>query len=184
MRKAVKERMEIPPSNSERLVFGGGISTGIPVTAAGLHQQLLGVLESALTDADPSTPIGVLAERIYQSAPILMKRLMLERLTWLLYRTRRRIAASKQLLLPGFEKLPGRIVLKDGRWTQLKKASLGQLREYRSVLLKRRDPRIKYVDRLISLFQRHGRRGKQLDVSDVVLKESERLERLTPGTIN
>lgn len=162
-----------------------GISSDVPVTATALHRQHLTALESALAASDPTTPIEVLAERVFDSEPVLMKRLGVQRNIWLLYRLRRRLEAqSKQLLLPGFERLPTRIVIKNRRWTDLQDANLGQLRQYRSILVKRRDPRIKQLDALISLMRRHWRNGLQIKVSDVMQKEHARLEALTPKTIN
>jgi len=133
--------------------------------SATLSRELEVTIETALMLAEPDITVPKLAERIYDSEPKLMaecQRLWaLERIRWILYRKRQRIAAKNQLRLPGFENLPRLITMEDGRRRILKNATLDDLREYRAVLMKGRTDKIEALDRLIALVSKHSKREKK-----------------------
>lgn len=138
-------------------------------------------LESALMLVAPGITTPDLAERIYNSEPELMKRLqkpwMIERLIWMLHRKRRKIRPANQLSLPGFERLPQRLKLPDGRFARLKQATLKQLRLHRQFLSKRKDPRLAQLSALIDLVQPHAQKRPGITVFEVMQAEQAKLER-------
>ena len=90
-----------------------------------------------------------------------------------------------QFMLPGFERIPKRLTMKNGKRVALQNAILSQLREYRSALLIQltnyrntiaakdptKDPRIIELDRLIELMLKYAKPGKTVTVADVMAKE-------------
>jgi hypothetical protein len=138
-------------------------------------------LESALLLAAPDARIPDVAAQVYDAEPELMNRLqrewIVERLTWMLYRKRAKIRPANQLTLPGFERIPQRLKMPDGRFTVLKRATVAELRQYRRFLADREDPRIEQIDRLIELVQRYARRGRPAPtVLDAMQAEQAALE--------
>ncbi len=153
-------------------------------------QELEIALESALM-MNPKTPIPKVAEQIYDSATDLVdffqRPWMVDRFKWLLYRhkQRARIRAQSQelpgynLTLPGcegIEKLPIRITLKNGKRPELRSATLAQLKQFRAVLLERRDSRIAALDKLIALVSEYATQNQKITVSDVIAAERQKQE--------
>jgi hypothetical protein len=154
-----------------------GYPMSIQGLTATLKKELEITIETALMLAEEGTTIPALAERIYNSEPQLMgecQRLWaLERIRWILYRKKQRIASKNQLRLPGFENLPRVITMKDGRRRVLKNATLDDLREYRTVLVNANNDRIEALDRLIALVSKYSKREKKrlITVEEVITAE-------------
>lgn len=146
------------------------------------QQELELALESALM-MNPKTRIPALAEQVYGSKTDLMefyqKPWMVDRLKWLLYRNKQRARIRAQSLeMPGYnltlpgcegiEKLPIRITLRNGKRPELRSATIAQLRQFRAVLLDRRDSRIAALDKLIALVARYAAQNQKITVADVI----------------
>jgi len=63
---------------------------------------------------------------------------------------------KQQLTLPGFEGLPRRIFLRDGRRKLLDKATIGQVRESLEMLRRRFSPKIKQMEAVLELMQKYA----------------------------
>ena len=148
---------------------------------AALKRDLEITLETALMLAEPDTPIPVLAQRIYDSDPTLMAECQhiwaLERIIWMLYRKQQAATSSRQLCLPGFENLPNRITMKDGRRRALRSATLVHLIEFREVLAKRRTARYHAVVKLIALVAEYDKTQPDIQVGEVMALEALKKER-------
>jgi hypothetical protein len=153
-------------------------------------QELELALETALM-MNPKTPIPILAERLYDSETDLVefyrKPWMVDRFKWLLYRHKQRAAIKAQsqempgynLTLPGcegIEKLPIRITLKNGKRPELRSSTLAELKQFRAVLLARRDARIKVLDCLIALVAEYATQNQKITVADVIAAERKKQE--------
>lgn len=146
---------------------------------ATLLRDLEITIESALM-LSPDVPTAALAERIYDSDPELMERIqrtwVIERLVWMINRRRSRVSQGNQLPLPGFEKLPRRMVIKGGKRVALRYATVKQLRQYRGALWKKRDSRIEVVDRLIELVAGYASEHPGITVEEVMQRELDKLQ--------
>lgn len=168
-----------------------------------LKQQIDIVIETALLLARKGTPLKELAQRTYAAERNVFDQAqeswMLDRIVWMLSRQRQKIhsvdgvgeALGDQFLLPGFERLPKRLTLRNGRWTALGNARLPQVREYREALLNQLtnyrktlaakdpagDPRIVALDKLIELMKKYLTRGKTITVGSVMALERAQQER-------
>jgi hypothetical protein len=148
---------------------------------AELIRELELTLEAALLMAEPETSVRTIAERLYDSESVLMEKigrsLVVERIVWMLYRKRQRFTAANQLCLPGFEGLPARITMKDGTRRALRSATLELLQEFREVLLKRKGPRLRAVEKLIVLVSEYNQTFPGIVVGEVINLEIERTRR-------
>jgi hypothetical protein len=86
----------------------------------------------------------------------------------------RRRRAPEQTMLPGFEHLPRRISIADGRQKPLHEATYRQLREYLAVLhdRHREDPRVAEVKALVELVQAYAAKNPGITVAEVFERES------------
>ncbi len=141
---------------------------------SGLKRDLEITIETALMLVEEGTSLQRLAERIYDSEPHLMEQLrrpwMTDRLLWLLSRKRQHMASADQLALPGFEGLPRRLTLKDGRRVALRKANLKQLKEFRAALT-RRNKQLESLNRLIVRVAEYERKTPGITVGEVISLE-------------
>lgn len=119
---------------------------------------------------------------------------MLERIEWLIARKRQTIKPldddDPQYMLPGIERIPKRLTMRDGRRVARNNAILAQVREYRAALLAKivseqktlaakdptQDPRIIALDKLIELMVRYAKPGKTVTVGDVMAAERKKQE--------
>jgi hypothetical protein len=150
-----------------------------------LARELEEILDNALILATPDVPIRSLAERVIQANPEVIDELMegwrLEYVTRLLRRRRDKMAREQrttQLMLPGFERLPGHITVSTGHRQPLEKATYWQLHEYLIVLRRREEtnPRIVQVQNLIALMRKWKKKIKKsrgLTVAEVMQREAE-----------
>ena len=90
----------------------------------------------------------------------LKDRWIIERLMRIVKRKREQWAAppkqKQQLNLPGFEDLPRRIFLRDGRRKLLDKATIGQVRESLEMLRRRFSPKIKQMEAVLALMEKYA----------------------------
>lgn len=85
----------------------------------------------------------------------------------------RKRRAEGQYLLPGFEGLPQRIVIRDGKRRPLEKATYRQLRDYFEVLRKRanNNPRLAKVKALMELVHPYAQDTPGITVREVCERE-------------
>jgi hypothetical protein len=144
--------------------------------APALKRELEMVIETALMLAQPGSPVPEIAERLYDSEKALMEQiqrpLIVERLTWMMNRRRQYLPSQDQMMLPGFPKLPERVTLLDGRRPRLWDATLPQLKQFRKVLMKRRAPRLKIIERLIDFMAPYAVKHPNIRVGQVVRAEA------------
>jgi hypothetical protein len=135
-------------------------------------------LETALMLAAPGTTTRKIAEGIYTNEPQLMADLhrswMIDRLIWMLNRKRANVPLEDQLSLPGFPTFPRRLTLKNGGRPFFMQANLTQLKEFREVLLKRRPPRLRVVERLIELMTPYAKKRASISVVEVITAEKQK----------
>lgn len=140
-----------------------------------LKQELEIALESALMLAELGTSVEKLAERIYDSERVLIEKVqrmwVVTRLIGMLKRKQRMIPAKNQLTLPGFARFPQIIRLRNGSRPPFINATLSQLCEFRDVLLKRRPPHLKTVEKFIELMAGYEQRRPGITVAEVILAE-------------
>ena len=166
-----------PSEKLDDLSTRGILSEEDPMKTA-LRRELEITLESALM-LSPDTPIPTLAARIYDNDRALIEQFqrdwIIERLTWMMYRRRQVSRNQDQMILPGFESLPRRLNMTDGKRVPLRRANLESLAEYRKVLLARRDRRLETLDRLIDLVRQYSKKKKDpgITVAEVFALEAE-----------
>ena len=143
--------------------------------SATVQQELEIVLEAALMLSEPGTSVPVLADRVYDSEPELMQKIMrpwlIKGLKWMLYRKQRRMPVEAQTTFEGFPMLPRRMTLKDGKRPFLMQGNIMQLQEFREVLLKRRGARLATVERLIVLMTPYAQERPGITVAEVLIAE-------------
>lgn len=158
-----------------------GYSDPILMITSILKRDLEITLETALMLVEDGTPLQQLAERIYNAESQLMSQLqrpwMVERLVWMLSRKRQHIVSANQLRLPGFEDLPRRLTMKDGRRVALRNANLEQLKEFRNVLLARRNKRLESLNRLIACVAEYEHKTPGITVGEVISLEIEKRDK-------
>jgi len=170
----------------------------MPITAT-LKKDIDTALETTLMFAPKKATLKELAYRAYNSnRPIFdqaQETWMLDRIEWMIARKRRTIIPidpddEAQFMLPGFERIPRRLTMKNGKRVMLQKAILSQLREYRAALLVQltnyrntlaakdplQDPRIIELDRLIELMSGYAKQGKMITVADAMAAERKKQE--------
>lgn len=150
-----------------------------------LSKQLQELIENALIAAAPDTPIKSLAKRLIDSNRELIDLLMEE---WRVSYVARLVRAKQaqiareqrtaQLMLPGFERLPGRITVSEGRRKPLEQATARQLREY-LIVLRRRQKNNTQISQVLSLLQllkkwqkKLKSKGYGLTVAEVMQREA------------
>ena len=86
----------------------------------------------------------------------------------------RRRRAEDQYLLPGFDRLPQRITIRDGKTRPLDKATYRQLRDYFEVLRKRErySPKILQVKTLMERLWPYAKETPGITVREVCVKEA------------
>ncbi len=146
-----------------------------------VNRELEIVLETALMLAAPGTSVAAIANRIFDSERELMQQIqrpwILARLEWMLHRKKHDLPAEGQLTLPGMPRFPVRLTLKDGGRPAFMKSTFRQLKEYRGVLLKRKSPRLRLVDRLLEIMRPYAKKDRKITAQDVILKERARSAR-------
>jgi hypothetical protein len=169
----------------------------MPLTAT-LQKEIDTALETTLMFAPKNATLKELASRAYNSnRPVFdqaQETWMLDRIEWLIARKRRTIQPidddEPQYMLPGMERIPKRLTMKDGRRIARNNAILAQVREYRAALLAKisaeqktlaakdpaQDPRIIALDRLIELMIQYAKPGKTVTVGDVMAAERKKQE--------
>lgn len=138
-----------------------------------LKQDLETALENALMQAEPGTPIQQIAERLYDAEPAIMEQLarpfVTQRLVWVMNRVRQHIPGFQtQLVLPGIANIPARLTLATGGRPFSRKATLKQFEEYGEVLLKRKSPRLKTVEKIIEFMRPYNRKKPGITLGEVI----------------
>jgi hypothetical protein len=170
----------------------------MPITAE-LQHEIDIILETTLMLAPKGAKLKDLAKSAYSSGRSVFDQaqesIMLDRIEWMLARKRQTITPvdpvePPQYMLPGMERIPQRLTMRDGRRIARKNAILAQVREYRAALLAKitserntlvakdptQDPRILALDRLIELMIQYGKPGKHVTVGDVMEAERKKQE--------
>jgi len=85
----------------------------------------------------------------------------------------KRQAEENQLMLPGFEKIPQQITIRDGKRRPLEDATYKQLGQYLRVLRRqaRDDSRIRQLQALMELVQPYVANNPGITVKEVCLRE-------------
>ena len=125
--------------------------------------------------AQPRAGRVVIAKSVYDSEPELMKMIhrtaTMRYLMWIADRKRANIPVDEQLALPGMPQFPIRMTLKDGSHPRFMSATLKQLREFREILLKRKPPSLRVVDRMIEVMEPYAKLNRDIPVASVLLAE-------------
>jgi hypothetical protein len=149
-----------------------------------LKQQLETAIEMIAVAASKQTASIDLAKKMMATEPELIAKIssevILDRLIWMIDRKRRSLRAiddpSKQLAFPGFGSLlPQRLTI-EGKYKNLRSATLADLQSYRKNIVGKYKtrPRIAALDKLISLIKTYpARRWSALTVGEVFEAERE-----------
>lgn len=145
--------------------------------SATIAQELEIAVENALMQAEPGTPMQQIAERLYDAEPAIMKQVsrpvVVQRLMAIMSRVRQHIPAFQtQLVLPGIPNIPARLTLAKGGRPFSRKATLEQFEEYAEVLLKRKSPRLKTVEKIIAVMRRHNKKKPGITLGEVIAQEN------------
>ena len=134
-------------------------------------------LETALMLSEGKSSVRKIAESIYESEAEMLEQFrhpwMVDRIVWMLKRRQSKIAQG-QLALPGFENLPRRITVKGGHRAALRFATLRELKEYRAILWKQEDKRVKTLDRLIELVASYAVENPNIRAQEAMEMEAKR----------
>ena len=141
-----------------------------------IQKELESRLETALMAAEPGISVHDLAERMYHSEPALTEEIKcaiaIERFIWMITRQKQHLPSKDQMSFPGWPELPIRIRLKNGKRPLLMRATLADLKQFRTILLKQKGTRLKIVERLIALMEPYAAKQPTITVTTVLAKET------------
>lgn len=145
-------------------------------------QLLAEVIENAVIAAKPGVTIDAQASLLISeeralidaNTPAWQHREVVRLLRAKRLELARKRRAEDQYVLPGFEGLPQRIVIREGKRRPLARATYRQLRDYFEFLRKRQlnNPRLTQVKALVQLVQGYARMEPGITVKEVWERES------------
>jgi hypothetical protein len=132
--------------------------------------------------ANENLPPSACAEQFYNSHPQLMEKLkrpwLVQRLTKMIkngtHQGWPKLEFDSQMNLPGFEDLPRRIFLRDGRRKLLDKATVGDIRQHIKMLRDRflQRPKIKRMEAVLELMEKYSKIKPKITWREVKQRES------------